>query len=736
LHTAQSETINRFQSTFDVQPDSRIVAIELAGDDEVRIYRRLQGRITEERATFQPWLVVPSSVARRLGSVVDEIRLNGDARLNTLVKFQRWSRWRDAFRRIRDQELPALAFPSPAEQYLTLSRELLFGGLEFDDLVRAQIDIETLGLDPRAPDGRIVLVTAAVNGQEPFLLRGDELDEAGLISGLSEWIQRVDPDVIEGHNVFNFDIPFLVERGRRHGLQLQWGRDGSAVRIGSAQRFKAGARSIPYDPVYVYGRHVVDTYQQIQRYDAAGLLASYGLKAAIDALGLTRDDRAFVAGDEIGYAWEHDRERLVKYAIDDVLDTNVLSELALPTEFYQAQLLPRGLQSVATGGPGEKINDLLTRAYLLRRESIPLPDEPRPYPGGFTAVRAVGSFGPIVKADVESLYPAIMLRDRIAPASDHLGVFLPMLAVLTERRLEAKRNAQLTERHAQARWHGIQLSLKVLINSFYGYLGYSRAYFSDFNAAERVTLAGHQVIQQVERELEQRGARIIEIDTDGVYFQPASSSSTFDDEQCLIDEISLATGDGIRLAHDGRWRAMLSLRLKNYALLGYDDRITLKGSGLRNRREEPLLRRFIQDLSRSFLAPDDEPAVRERYLTYAEQILASAWPPEDIARTETVSEASRNTELGRRLIAAVGQARVGERVTVYQRADSSFAPIEDYAHDEDRVYLLRRLRDTAERFRVLYDEDTAFEYEFPIVSLATDLAQLRASAPVSQPRLF
>jgi hypothetical protein len=73
---------------------------------------------------------------------------------------------------------------------------------------------------------------------------------------------------------------------------------------------------------------------------------------------------------------------------------------------------------------------------------------------------------------------------------------------------------------------------------------------------------------------------------------------------------------------------------------------------------------------------------------------------------------------------------------VYQRADGSFAPIEYYAHDEDRVYLLRRLRDAAERFRVLYDEDTAFEYDFPVISLTTNLVQLRTSSPVSQPRLF
>lgn len=736
MNTPNQPVALDLHTVFDTAPLTHILAVELAGEDEVRIYRRRDARVSVERVAFQPWLVTTASASRQLRSAIELIRLEGDAPLNTLVKFQRWSRWRDAYRTLREQEQSQLAFPSPSEQFLIMSHELLFGGMTFDDLRRAQIDIETLGLDPRVPEARVVLIAATLNGAEPLVLRGDELDEAQLLRALTDWIQAVDPDVLEGHNVFNFDIPYLVERGRRHGVVLDWGRDGSAVRIGASQRFKAGARSIPYDPVYVYGRHVVDTYQQIQRYDTAGQLSSYGLKAAIDALGLTRAERAFVAGDEIGHTWEHDRERLVRYAVDDVLDTDVLSELALPTEFYQAQLVPRSLQSVATGGPGEKINDLLTRAYLRRRESVPAPGASRAYPGGYTAVRAVGRFGPIVKADIESLYPAIMLRDRIAPASDRLGVFLPMLAVLTERRLDAKRNAQLTAAHEQARWHGLQASLKVLINSFYGYLGYSRGYFNDFAAAERVTLAGHEIIQQVEHELAQGGADAIEIDTDGIYFQPSGQHTTFEYEQQLIDKVSTALGAGVRLTHDGRWRAMLSLRLKNYALLGYDGRLTLKGSALRNRREEPFVRRLIQELCLSYLDPEQQPEPRERYLHYASEVLARRLTPEDIARTETVTDGSRNTDLGRRLAAAVGQARVGERVAVYQREGGSLAPIESFAGDEDRAYLLRRLRDAAERFRVLYDSEHAFDYDFPSVSLTTDLEKLRASAPVSQPRLF
>ena len=45
------------------------------------------------------------------------------------------------------------------------------------------------------------------------------------------------------------------------------------------------------------------------------------------------------------------------------------AELVLPTEFYQAQMVPDSYQNGATGGSGEKINSLLVREYLSTEHS-------------------------------------------------------------------------------------------------------------------------------------------------------------------------------------------------------------------------------------------------------------------------------------------------------------------------------------------------------------------------------
>ncbi len=722
-----------------LNPDrpERLVAIEVDQSGRVIAYQRCADGVHRRTLSYRPWLVLNETEAANLRLPADERKLHGNSPLNLELSFNSLADWRDTYWQIRDQQIDRVAFAVPAEQFLVRSGWALFAGMSFDELVRVQLDIETIGLDPRPRDAEVIIITAAVNGEQPVIFDRRERSEREMIEAFGAWLRDIDPDVIEGHNLYNFDLMFLQERARRSGITLDWGRDGSAVRFGSNNRFKVGPRNIPFDPAYVHGRHFIDTYHQIQRYDIAGRLQSYGLKPVIEELGFAREGREFVDGNQIQRVWREDPERLIAYAIDDVRDTNLLSALTLPTEYYQTQVLPGTLQNVATGGTGEKVNDLMVRAYIRQGHSLPLPEPPRAYPGGYTALREVGSLGPVVNADVQSLYPSIMLSDSISPKSDRLGVFLPLLKVLTERRIEEKMTSQnAQDSRERARATGMQLGLKILINSFYGYLGYGRGYFSDFDAAEQVTIRGHEIVKTAEERLTAAGATIIEIDTDGLYFVPPEGVSSLQDEEELIAAVSSALPEGISLAHGGRWQRMLSLKLKNYALLGYDNSLTRRGSSLRSRREEPYLHEFLEAAIRCYLDPSPTTDPRSLYLDTVQRILQGDMSPESIARIETITDSTFSSESNRRLAAAVAGERVGERIAVYKTNTGELARVEDYANDEDVVYLLQRLRAVAERFRPLYDDDTSFDYDFPTVNPQTNLEALRNMAQVEQPRLF
>jgi DNA polymerase elongation subunit (family B) len=346
----------------------------------------------------------------------------------------------------------------------------------------------------------------------------------------------------------------------------------------------------------------------------------------------------------------------------------------------------------------------------------------------------------VVKCDVESLYPSIMLAEGITSASDTLGAYLPMLEDLTRRRLDAKarsrdeRVAGNVEGHAM--WEGIQGSFKVLINSFYGYLGYRGGLFNDFDAAARVTLSGQRIVRQVVSDLEQGGATPIEVDTDGVYFVPPATVSGQHSELAFIESVSMTLPEGIRLAHDGRYRAMLSLRVKTYALLTEDGRLQLKGSALRNRRMERCLRTFLEDACRAFLedAPD---RARDAYFDLAAQIRQRHVPLADLVQWGMINEETLGTQPRiRMLVQRAGVQGRGERVEYYEREDGQLALREEYAGDENIGYLLRRLHDTAQRFRDLYATDAEFLASFPEITQRTDLEAARTAEPPTQLSLF
>ncbi|HEY8448785.1 MAG TPA: 3'-5' exonuclease [Thermomicrobiales bacterium] len=737
-HSTQTTHLSTSELLYGTDSTTGLVAVELAGPDRVAVYRREGSGTIREDVPFQPWLVAERQEPWQALRPRPEIeRLEGDHTYRYLVRFSTWNSFLDASRAARETGERYFAPGSAAEHYLMMSGRTLFKGMTFDDLRRLQLDIETAGFDARDPNNHIIAIALRLSdGREEVL--PIETSERDLLDRLTERIQEWDPDVIEGHNLFNFDLPYIATRAAQVGSELRWGRDGSPLRIGPGQqRFKVGALTLPYSPAHVYGRHIIDTYQQIQRYDTGGHLTSYGLKNAVDALGLTRPDREFVPGDQIRSIWRTDPERIIRYALDDVRDVDTLSRLALPTEFYQTQLLPRTFQDVATGGPGGKINDLMVRAYILQRHSIPAAQPPRSYAGGYADLLEVGAFSPVVKCDVESLYPSIMLVEGITSISDTLGAYLPILSELTRRRLHAKAKSRETKGAERAMWEGLQSSFKVLINSFYGYLGFSGGLFNDYDAAERVTLAGQRIIKETVERLRETGARPIEVDTDGVYFVPPDDVRDEEAERAFVEAVGETLPAGIRLSHDGRYKAMLSLKIKTYALLTYDDRIILKGSALRSRRMEACFREFIQVAARAFLEGNRE-AAREAYFALGERIRRR-----ELDLSEFVQWAMLNDEtIGsqprlRRLLERLGASpRGGDRYEIYERQDGELAVRDEYANDENLPYLLRRLHETAARFRALFSSDAEFTRFFPPLTLRTDLDEARNQEATTQLSLF
>jgi len=727
---------------------SGIIAVESVGHF-IRLFFRSAGRVHFHDEPFQPFILVgdPALVSGCL--VPCAVRqLVGDNFFRCQLLFDSWSDClsaRDFLAKKTGKihsapDAPYLFLPDISHQYMLASGTTLFKGLEFSELRCLALDIETACADgygfsnPERPEDRIISVALKDSQGEETVLRGDQLTEPELLQALNEVIQRCDPDVITGHNIFRFDLDYIGRRAQRHGIRLTWGRNGSSPHITPHARWSLAEKTLEYPRWDVYGRHIVDTYFLVQLYDVAGRnLESHGLKAVARHFGIAAEERTYLDGADISATFENDPEQLYRYNLDDVRETLALFRLLGYPWFLQSRIFPYSFQSCVIRGNATRINSLFLREYLHSGQAIPARAAAgATFEGGYTESSMQGVIGPIVHCDVASLYPSLMLTYRLAPSRDTLGLFLPMLADLRRFRLTAKQLALDSVLDAERYYYdALQQVFKVLINSFYGYLGAPIHNFSDPAAAAEVTRLGRVTIKNMIELLVAEGATPVEVDTDGIYFKPPDGCMTQEDEFELVGRISQGLPEGIDVELDGRYRAMFAYKTKNYALQDYAGRIIIKGSGLRSRGLEPYLREFIREVIECLLAGKGGMAAQlfDRYVArLRSRTLDVAW----VARNETLNESpdsyqakvhsgKRNHSAAFEIALASGRPfRAGDRVSYYVSGSGRDATVYeqgrpvaafDPAHPDINVlYYIQKLRHVQKRFEpFLPKEPTLFD---------------------------
>ena len=398
------------------------------------------------------------------------------------------------------------------------------------DVNRLQIDIETYcspGFEfpnPEREEDRIIAIALSDSSGWETVLWGKELTEPEMLQRLNGIIQARDPDVIEGHNIFKFDLSYIKARAKRHGIALKWGRNGSEPSVYNSRLFIA-ERTIDYPKWEIHGRHIVDTWILSQFYDISSreLEGSRASRKWRSISGWRRSDRTYVEGSQISRVYDETPEVLRRYALDDVRETRALSALLTPSYFTQAQIFPYNFQDVVVRGNATKINSLFLREYLRQRHSLPAPPgEAKEFAGGYTAMFKEGVVKNVVHCDVTSLYPSIMLARKVKPGCRRAGC----LSASAQRPAHVSRGGQEVWRSGRrvtmsaAHYQALQTTFKILINSFYGYLGTSFSNFADFRAAGEITETGQQILKHMIGWLQQQGCDVIELDTDGIYFVP------------------------------------------------------------------------------------------------------------------------------------------------------------------------------------------------------------------------
>jgi DNA polymerase, archaea type len=726
---------------FGTDPTPRIVAIELGETGTVKVYRREpDGSTVGDVEPFHPFVWCDSDVVD-LG--IESEKLQSNLKYGWLVTVDSWKELIALRNGLKNAGRDFFAFTDPVQHYLTATGRTLFKDLAFEELKRLQIEVLPVAgvADPGAAasdrgynDDHIMGIALSDNtGWEDLLVvdpKNVEESEHDALKRLTAIMKERDPDVIEGHDLFRFDLPYLVSRAKKTKTKLDWGRSDGFLRS-RPSRLQIAEKTIDYPKFTVGGRHFVDTFLLAQFYDV-GMRSLAGFERTDVARHFDLCDSeeiSVLAGRELQRAYLENSEAFRRRAMCGVRETRALSGLLSASYFIQSQIFPYNYQDVIVRGNATRINALFLREYFRQRHSIPELPMVRAFEGGYTDIFFTGVAHNVWHCDVASLYPSIMLKFDCFPVTDQLQIFRHLLTDLRTFRLEAK--AEMRAEKDPAKQHHLQAlhnTFKILLNSFYGYLGFAQGHFADFDAASRVTQIGRDLLKKMIDWLGAHGAKVIEVDTDGIYFVPPAKIEIGELRAGLAKELP----EGIEIDFDEQFDAMFSYKAKNYALLTKDGDVVIKGGALKSRGLEKFQRVFLEEMIK--LIMDGKPeAITDLRNEFEKKIRNREWKIDMLMKTDTLQDSldkyrakiagsARNRAAAYELALASGRNyKPGDQISYYIKATPKKVTAYEAAklasdfdpqnRDENIDYYVAKLDELVKKFRGLTDVASAPKQE-------------------------
>jgi len=696
---------------FGVDPTPRIVAIELGETGTVKVYRREKdGSTMTDVEPFHPFVWVDADIAD-LGIEAD--RLQGDLKFGWLITVDSWKQLIALRNGLKNAGRDFFAFTDPVQHYLTATGRTLFKGLPFEELKRMQLEV-------LANDEHIMSIALSDNtGWEELIVvdpKKTEESERNAIKRLTALIKERDPDVIEGHNLFRSDLAYLVARAKKLKTKLDWGRSGGFLRS-RPSRLQIAEKTIDYPKFTMDGRHFVDTFLLAHFYDVGmRSLAGFERTDVARHFGFCDEEVSALGGKELERAYIDNNEKFKRRVLCGVRETRGVSELLSPSYFIQAQVFPYNYQDVIVRGNATRINGLFLREYFRQKHSIPELPLPQSFEGGYTDIFFTGVAHNVWHCDVASLYPSIMLQFDCFPQSDRLQIFRNLLTDLRKFRLKAKTKMRAAKNPAEQRHlQAFQNTFKILINSFYGYLGFAQGHFADFDAAARVTQIGRDLLKKMIEWLNKHGAKVIEVDTDGIYFVPPDKVDIGELQEGLANKLP----QGIEVELDEQFEAMFSYKAKNYALLTKDGDVIIKGGALKSRGLEKFQRVFLEEMIKLIMQGRPE-AIVDLRSQFEKKIRNREWKIDMLMKTDTLQDSlekyrakiagtARNRAAAYELALASGRIyKPGDQVSYYIKSTPKKMPAYEAARfagdfdpqnrDENVDYYVAKLDELVKKF--------------------------------------
>lgn len=378
-----------------------------------------------------------------------------------------------------------------------------------------------------------VSIVYMVGPTEDSLLKTDEGNslqfcqlnsEREVISAFVSKISELDPDVIMGWNIVNFDLRCLQDFCDRLKMPLLLGRNNEAINWRKAR--DSNDRYYALLP----GRAVLDGIELMRSatYQFENFSLEHVSRQLLDRGKLVDD--VDQRGAEITELFRNEKPALARYNLEDCrLVWDIFQKEAL-ISFAMERSLLTGLELDRYGGSVAAF-DFLYLPRLHRRGFVaPFVDQStvsNVSPGGYVMGSIPGIHQNVIVLDFKSLYPSIIRTFHVDPLALAVAKFeenpiegydggkfsrkefiLPeLISTLWSARDKAKasENAVLSQ------------AIKIIMNSFYGILGTVGCRFLDSRLVSSITKRGHEILIQSKNFIEAEGYQVIYGDTDSVF---------------------------------------------------------------------------------------------------------------------------------------------------------------------------------------------------------------------------
>ncbi len=447
--------------------------------------------------------------------------------------------------------------------------------------------------------------------------------EADLIERFKETINNYKPDILTGYFSDGFDLPYIKTRANKYKIKLDIGLDYSDIRIRPG-REKGNTN------VTINGITHLDIFKFIKKV-MGGTLTTYSYDLNAVASELLNEKKHEVNLEELPRVWDtqsEDLEKFCNYNINDSVLTYNLAVKMLPTIIEIVKIVNLPIYDINRMGFSQ-----LVEWYMMKQTSNfneIAPNKPNyneiqkrkinTYQGGFVYEPKPGFYNDITVFDFKSLYPTIISSHNISPDTIDCSCckdkpnlvpantekidlgkveserhwfcnvrkgFIPVLIEdLITRRMRIKgiikeEGSTISEKFKflEAR----QNSLKLLANSFYGYLGFFGARWYSMECARSITTWGRSYIHKVIDHAQKQGFFVLYSDTDSVFI--TLDGKTKDDAKVFADSINLELPGLMELEYEGFYPSgiFVSAKIgqfgakKKYALISEQGVIKIKG---------------------------------------------------------------------------------------------------------------------------------------------------------------